>query len=134
MLQAIPAQCVPNVWATCAPLLQRAIDKTQRDFLIDDILRLLLSEDMQLWIWVEDFKIVACCITTITIYPQRKVCQLPYIAGSGLKRFLTCEAQFITWAKAHGCTQFEGFDRGGWLRILQPRGWFKVWTTIRKDI
>lgn len=134
MLQGIPAQCVPNVWATVAPMLKLAVERGQKDFLLEDVLALIMSREMQLWIWVEELKIVACCVTQLVNYPQRKVCQLPYIAGSGMKRFLQCEEQFITWAKAHGCTQLEGFDRGGWLRVLNSRKWFKVYTTIRKDI
>lgn len=134
MLKAIPAQCVPDVWNTCAPLLQKAVEKTQKDFLLDDILNALLLRDMQLWVWIEDFKIVACCVTQIVVYPQRKICQLPFIGGSGMKQFLKCEDEFILWARAHGCSQLEGFDRGGWLRILSVKNWFKAWVTIRKDI
>jgi hypothetical protein len=115
-------------------MLQKAVDKTQKDFLLEDILGFLIAQDMQLWVWVEDNDIVACCITQIINYPRRSVCTLPYIAGSGMRRFLQCEDQIIAWAKERGCTQLEGFDRGGWLRVLKLKNWFRAWTVIRKDI
>ena len=132
MLLSIPQYCVPTVWESVAPLLQKAVDKGQHDYSLEDIKSCLLNRDMQLWVWVEENKIIACCITSVVIYPQRKICQLPYIAGAGLKQWLQHEDTIITWAKAQGCTKLEGFDRGGWLRVLKT--WYKVWVTIRKDI
>lgn len=113
-------------------MLKRAVDRGQHDYNLEDILNLLLNRDMQLWVWVKEQKIIACCVTMVVVYPQRKVCQLPYIAGAGLRQWLECEETIIKWAKANGCTKLEGFDRGGWLRVLT--GWYKVWVTIRKDI
>jgi len=115
-------------------MLQKAIDKSQKDWLLEDVLNDLATRDMQLWVWVEELKIVACCITQIIVCPQRKICALPFLAGSGLRRFLQCESQFIEFARANGCDKLEGFDRGGWLRVLSKRQWFSVWTTIRRDI
>lgn len=132
MLVTIPSFCVPNVWASVAPILQKAVDKSQEDYTLEDIQNCLLNRSMQLWVWVVEEKIIACCVTMVVCYPQRKVCQLPYIAGVGLKQWLACEDAVIKWAKDNGCTKLEGFDRGGWLRVL--KGWYKVWITIRKDI
>jgi hypothetical protein len=134
VLEPIPSHCVSKVWGSVAPILQRAIDKSQKDFLAEDILQRLLDQHMQLWVWIENGEIVACCITQIANYPQRKVCQLPFIAGKAMRHWLSCEPIFIQWAKANGCNQLEGFCRDGWLRVLNPMSWFKVWTTMRKDI
>lgn len=134
MLQGVTSKEILGIWDKIAPMLQKAIDKTQHDFDIEDILKFLLSSDMQLWIWVENAQIIACCVSQIINYPRRKVCQLPYIAGSGLKRFIESENIIMQWARKQGCSQLEGFDRGGWVRVLKVKDWFRVWTTIRKDI
>ena len=134
MFTGISKHHIPQIWDVVAPMLQKAINKSQKDYSVDDIFNFLMSDDMQLWAWLEDKKIIACCISQIVNYPQRKVCQLPYIAGSGLRRFLEAEEIIIKWAKMNDCTQLEGCARDGWLRIMQPRNWFKVWVTIRKDI
>jgi hypothetical protein len=132
MLLGIPAQCVPNVWATVAPMLKKAVDRSHNDYLLDDVLKCILEREMQLWVYEKDGIITGCCVTMIVTYPQRKICQLPYLAGKGLKEFLTQENIITEWARANGCTRLEGFDRGGWARVLT--GWYKVWATIRKDI
>jgi hypothetical protein len=134
MLLAIPGHCAATVWKDVAPLLQKAIDKSQKDWSIDNILYHLQERNMQLWVWTEDYKIVAACVSQVIIYPNKKVCQLPFIAGKMMRNWLDCEQEVTKWAKEQGCTQLEGFCRDGWLRVLMPRNWFKCWITMRKDI
>lgn len=134
MLQAISWQAVPNVWSVVSPMLQRAINKSQKDYSLEDILYHLGQRNMQLWVWLEKDQIEACCISQIIEYPQRKVCQLPFVAGRMMRRWIACEDEISKWAKSQGCTQLEGFCRDGWLRVLSPRNWFKVWITMRKEI
>lgn len=132
MLQGIVTDEIDTVWAICSGLLQKVIDRDQKDFLVDDIHELLKSRDMQLWVWRARNKITACLVTKIVNYPRRRVCQMPYIAGADMKDWLACEPIITAWAKENGCSQLEGFARKGWLRVLPH--WRVVWTTIRKDI
>lgn len=132
MLHGIPHDQIDNVWGKVAPILQRAVDKSQHDYAIQDIYAALKQRDMQLWVWVENDAIEACCITQIISYPRRRICQMPFIAGNKMKNWLSTEETIVAWAKERGCSQFEGFARDGWLRVL--KNWSKVWNTIRRDI
>jgi hypothetical protein len=134
VFEGILSKDVPTVWGRVAPILQRAIDLSQGDYLAKDVYHALKAKDMQLWVWREGQEISTVWITQILNYPQRKVCQLLFVAGSGLRQKLATEETFVQWAKAQGCTQCELGGRDGWLRVLAPRNWFKVWTTMRKDI
>lgn len=133
MLTGIPAGRVASVWPAVAPMLARALDHGQGDYGLDDIRALLLDRSCQLWAWIEDGAIAACCVTTIIVYPRRKVCGLMLVGGKGLARWLDAAQPVIAaWARAQGCTQLEGYARKGWLRVLKD--WRTAWTQIRRDI
>jgi len=123
---------VEAVWGRVEPLLKNAVGKSQGDYSVADIKDCLLSRGMQLWIWVVDDKIEACCITQIMDYPRRRVLQLPFIAGAGMKDWLKAEKLFEAYAISQGCTQFEGFCRKGWTRVLKD--WKIAWITMRKEL
>lgn len=132
MLTGVLANDIGLYWPEVAPLLQKAIDKSQNDYSIHDIRSLLEARDMQLWIWLVDSKVAACLVTVIANYPHRRVCQMPFIAGRFMKDWLKMETVIAQWAKERGCSQLEGFCRPGWTRVL--KNWSIVWTTMRRDI
>ena len=133
MLQPIPAACVHIVWDKVKPLIQRAIDKGNGDcFCVEDILSFLENRDMQLWIHPSEN--LSCCVTQIVTYPQKKVCQIIFVAGSKMGQWLSCDEQIAAWAKTNGCTRLEAACRDGWLRVLSKKNWRKSSVIIRKDL
>ena len=134
MLQRIPSATVPLVWPTVAPMIQKAIKQSQEDFWINDILHEVLADRMQLWVWNEGGTVKACCVTRLATFPRKKICQVPYLAGIGFRNWIQSEATIGEWAKTQGCVQLEGYCRDGWLKVLNPLNWFKVWTTMRKEL
>lgn len=134
MFSAIPSQCLPIVWESVAPLLQKVVDRSTKDCTLEDLYRFISTRDMQLWVWTEDTKITACCVTQIVDYPRRKICRVPYVAGKMYKKWIHCEDKICEWARQNDCSQLEGFCRRGWLDILNLLGWKEIWVTMRKDI
>ena len=132
MLVGVKNTDIDLVWSIVAPMIQRAIDKSEHDYSIDDVYHHLCQRNMQLWYWVGDCGIIACMVSVIASYPNRKVCQLPFIGGKGLRIWIHAEPIIAAWAKEQGCTQLEGFCRQGWVRVL--KNWRVVWQTMRKDI
>lgn len=132
MLYGIQPHEVDIVWPIVAPLIQQAIDKGPKDFSVQDILERVLDTEMQLWVWDTGSGIEACCITTIVNYPQKIVCEMPYIAGGKMRDWLSMEAVIVEWARSKDCTQLGGCGRIGWLRVL--KNWRDVGTKLRRDI
>jgi len=132
MLTGIQAAHVEELWPQVAGLLQKALAKGQGDYILDDVKKELLERDAQLWAWIEDGIVLGCCTTRIVNYSQSRVCQIPLIAGTKMRKWLQCEDVIATWAREKGCTQLEGFSRDGWIRVL--RHWRKAWTTMRRDL
>ena len=132
MLYGIPRAEVEPIWEVVGPLLQRAIEKSTGDFSLEDVRKALDERDMQLWIWAVDRVIYSAAVTQILTFPQRKVCAVPFVGGTRLADWLDCNELIGDWARDQGCAQMEGYVRDGWLRKL--KNWFKVWTTVRRDL
>jgi hypothetical protein len=132
MLAGVTFENIMAVWPRVAPMLQRALDKSQHDMDIEDVFSSLRLRDMQLWVWVVDKEIKAAAVTQIINHPQRTICTIPLIGGSCMRDWLKVEDTIAAWAKEKGCTQLEGYARPGWLRVL--KNWKAVWTTMRRDL
>lgn len=132
MLFGVQPNEINILWPVVAPMLQRAIDCSPRDYKIEDLHAELQKTSMQLWVWDTGNGVEACCITTITNYPQRSVCDLPFIAGGKMRDWLSMESTISAWAKTKGCSQLGGCGRTGWLKVL--RHWKNIGVKIRRDI
>lgn len=133
MLVGIPSERLPGLWILCAPLIDKAIQRTDCDFDIDDIYQKALTKDCQVWAWIDGGKITACFVTTLLIHPKRKICSVPLIGGAGLSVWRNGVDEVLgKWAKEQGCEYLEGYARKGWLRVLKD--WSTISTTIRRKL
>lgn len=135
MLAGIQHYDIERYWPHVAPLLQKALDKGQGDYSLEDIKDRLTARKYQLWVWHVDNKIITAAVTCIAELPQTNICCLLLIGGKGLKLWKDDGAKIIeAWARDKGCSALEGYDTRSWLRILMQHGWKKVWVTIRKEL
>ena len=113
------------------PALQRNLLKselwTQGRATIDDIVKFIYLQQMQLWVVheTEQQKIVGYVITEIKQYPRAKYLVMQYSAGdvgvlesAGDRVFEVLE----NFAKAEGCAGIEFFGRPGWRRHARKHG------------
>ena len=117
---------VPEAWAKHRDALLKALARTD-NFNEADVLQMLLAGHMQLW-----HCDTAACVGQVITYPKLKVYSFPLVAGVGRDEWLHFQDDIAKWAKQHGCSQFEGYARRGWLRVLTD--WTEKHTVIRKDI
>lgn len=125
---------VPTLWPNVAPVLQRACDRSDGRYAVDDVRAALLRRDMQLWIAVGGGTdtIEAICITEIVAYPQEKRCGVVFCAGRDVPRWLHHLDAIEAWAQMQGCAALELQGRPGWERLLD--GWDKTHVLLRKRI
>lgn len=118
-LQAYQTWQIPTIWQTVAPIIQKAIDSyTGNDgYKAEDIYRALLTEEMQLWVSVND-RIEAALITSIRV--ENEVQYLLFVALGGhnmgdWKGFLPV---IENWAREKGCTELRAKGRIGLARVF----------------
>lgn len=88
---------------------------------------------MQLWTVWREKELAAIAVTQIKIYPRMKVCAVNFVAGEGRDDWLHFNEVIAEWAKARGCSHFEGYMRKGWERVLGD-DWERCWLTMRKEL
>lgn len=121
-----------KLWEVVEPMIGSALEYSDGKYDTDDIHELLEEKQMQLWVVVENKIIIACGVTQIVIYPQKKVCLLVVVAGKDFSRWSDKLNYIEEWACDIGCTSFEAYCRPGWEKILKD--WEKIHTVMRKSI
>jgi hypothetical protein len=112
---APPLDVLARVWPVVEPILQRATDRVTGYEPID-LLRQTLLGRMSMWLVLDPAgNIVAAAVSELREYPRSRVLEVPFIAGSGLKRWhKRLLATLDDHARALGCIDIMGFDRKGW--------------------
>tara|TARA_B100000767_G_scaffold259083_1_gene268475 strand:- start:366 stop:791 length:426 start_codon:yes stop_codon:yes gene_type:complete len=101
----VPPQFVHKYWSLAGPLLQKAIDKGNGEFELNDLRYVCSRGEQQLLLIMVDDQCV-CAFTTIQYnFPRYRSMYISYIGGSQ-----TTEgwADFLTWTKNQGCDRVNG--------------------------
>ena len=132
MITPIPANFIGQVWPKVSHHVRSAIEYVESGFNEADILRLLDSRDMQLFV-IGQYE--GACVTQIVVYPQHKTCLIVALGGSGLNEWFDELMDTIEpWAKDQGCKFVEEFGRKGWARVGKARGYEQIYSVMRKSV
>ena len=104
-LYVVPTNQVQRFWYLAEPLLQKALDKGNGEF-VSGQLKLLLTQGQQqlLLLMKEDKCYVALTVQWIN-YPNDRVAYITYIGGKNTKAGFE---QFKTWVRQNGGTAIQG--------------------------
>ena len=120
----VPPDRISECWEEVAPLLKPAVDRSGGRFLIEDVYHLLRNGKCQLWVIFEEGVIVACCTTSFTEYPQKRMLTGQFLGGKHLSYWATkLDHVLESWGRDNGCAGIELTGRRGWVRVLKKLGW-----------
>jgi hypothetical protein len=128
---AIPM--VEFIYPKCIPHLQRVCDKAPNEITVDTIKRNLLSGKQMLIAILDGEEVVACnVVEKVTFDTGWNVLYIPITGGDRMDEW---EDRFLQLAHAIardlGCDELRGLAcRKGWLRNLEPRGWYRLHDVI----
>ena len=114
-LLVIPAQFVHKHWHLAAPLLQKAIDKGDGEFLLHDLQSACSRGDQQLLLIMVSGKCV-CAFTVIQYnFPRHRQMYMSYIGG---KQTSEGWEQFKEWTLNQGCDRISGSETSEFIARL----------------
>jgi hypothetical protein len=93
---------------------------------VDDLLRLLFSGQMQLWVFFEDGQILGQLMTEVKQYPQCRMLAVQYCATEPHLSDVVEDSTFEVlekYAKELGCAGVEMTGRSGWSKHVAKRGY-----------
>lgn len=119
-IQAIRSAIIPDVWPSIEPLVRAAVDEGPGDETLADIVRDLAATQKQLWLVLVDNVVTAAVITTIAVFPQRKICRILYLGGKAPDTWYPeLHDALVEWAKQLGCSAIESWGRRGWAKLAR---------------
>jgi hypothetical protein len=101
----VPTNQVQRFWYLAEPLLQKALDKGNGEFVSGQLKLLLTQGQQQLLLLMKEDK----CYVAVTVqwinYPNDRVAYITYIGGKNTKAGFE---QFKTWVRQNGGTAIQG--------------------------
>lgn len=120
-----------EIFVKARPRLEAALEYSGGEFDIDDIWRLVASEEGQLW-HSDDFS----GITEVIHYPQKTVV-LVHLAGGNLEALQNMTrpgGDLERFAKLVGADAIEIQGRRGWVRALADHGYREKAVRVFKEL
>jgi hypothetical protein len=112
-----PIDEIARCWPIIEPILKRATDRAKAYEPID-ILHLVMMGRMALILVREGGRIIAVAVTEVRQLPRCRVLEVPFVAGTGLKRWHEQLLEVIdAQAETAGCSDIMGFLRKGWVKF-----------------
>lgn len=135
-IRGIPQPLVANVWRFAEPFIKRALDHTFGEISHDDLYRMVMNRDAQLWMIArEDKRIVGAGTTQIIHYPQTTACRIITLAGTEFDEWREGSHAIIKlWAQEQGCKCIENYVRKGFTKKMQEMGYRHRYSVMHMDI
>lgn len=109
-----PPDELARCWPILEPMLKRATDRV-RGYEPIDLLHATMSGRMSMFVVREGGGIAAAAVTEVRQFPRSRTLEVPFIAGTGLKRWWRPLLEALdAQAEALGCVDLAGWDRKGW--------------------
>lgn len=125
-MSLVPVGRVAGVLPALLPHLHTSAQWTRGRATIDDILQLVLSGQMQLWVAHDEHDVFGHVITEIKSYPRCKMLTIQYCAmepGTLEKVEDTMQDIAARFAKDAGCAGVEFVGRPGWRDTAKKYGY-----------
>lgn len=120
----VPSEEIEMYWDEVAPMLQKALDKTDSAYCYDvsHLKKWIEDKEYQLWVAHEDGDIKAAFMSCINIYPKCKILHIPFVGGEDIDKWLLQAWEtFKEFGKANKCLCIRGYGRDGWTRVIKDK-------------
>jgi hypothetical protein len=123
------------VWATAAPLLQKAIDLEPELITIEQVEYAIRTGTTHLLVWVEDEEkgITGAATVEFIDYPRERVAHVNLMGGSGIVRKHVF-ADAMNWMRLFGATKAQCWARGSLVQMYEKMGMTNTHQVMRIEL
>lgn len=126
---------VEILWAKVKGHLQKAVERNQGEFNLDDIYTGLIINDMRLWIvYNEEGELLGSAVCEIQNYPQKKVCLIRLLGGDEFVAWIHTIKAIEEWAVENGADSIVAYSRKGFVKLMKPYGYKEAYTVISRNL
>lgn len=132
-IRGIPSEMVEGMWRYAEPYIKRALDHTSGELFPEDLKSACQNRTVQLWLIVQENRVVAAITTEIVQYPRRKHCRIITLSGSDAAAWTKpLDEVLMKWAKEQGCHALEAYVRKGYVPKLALLGFKHRYSAVHK--
>jgi hypothetical protein len=134
-IRGIPSQLIERMWEFALPYIKRALDHAAGEIAPDDLKRMCLERDGQLWLVSKGSAVVGAATTEIIVYPHKKHCRVITVAGSGFDGWIDqLDTLLCDWAASIGCDAMEAHVRKGFVPTLAKINYKHLHSVVIKKL
>jgi hypothetical protein len=121
-IHCIDSRTLPAVWATVAPMLQKAIDLDPNEITIEQVEYFVRVGRTHLLVWEEPNEGITGAVTVDFIdYPRERVAHVNLMGGKSIVRdHVFKEAQ--DWMRSLGATKAQCWAKGTLVQMYEKMG------------
>lgn len=125
---------LPRVWATVAPLLQKAIDLDPSAITIEQTEYAVRTGRTSLLVWDEPEEgITGAATVDLVDYPRERVAHVNLMGGKGIVRNHVF-AEAMNWMRLNGATKAQCWARGTLVQMYEKMGMENTHQVMRIDL
>ncbi len=124
MIRRVPSQLLPDLWPVIRPYAER-FSRYHHFLETDDVLEVLLAGRGQLFVQIENGKVMGFAALEVVQYPRRRVAQVfAYGGAPGFVRSSVAEGleELKRWAVEQAADTLAVEGRPGWKKVLRAAG------------
>jgi hypothetical protein len=130
-VSAVPTEYINTCWSQVEEFLEGAADYTHGRFTLGNIYDRIVEDGYQLWVAIDEEKIIGAVVTNVTTDPQKKVLAMPYCGGVELHKWKDPMLALLRrFAADVGCEAIEATARKGWAKVFKDDGYQERWVTF----
>lgn len=129
----VAAPNLPLVLPALADDLKRVVEEHVHDELTaETVQQSLMEERSQLWLCLEDEKVLAWAVTIVVSYPSTRRLRFALLSGEDMDAWLDRLDYLEEWSKQYGCEGIEAWVRPGLRKKLEKQGFRKTYEVVTK--
>lgn len=122
-------------WEHICELLGPAVERTNGEYSMAVLGQSLMEQRMQLWIAVSEGHIMAALVTEVVDYNGIFVCELRFLGGEDMSKWMELLTQIEDWALTMGCSRTRAYARAGLAKTLvKQEGYEETHRVVTKDL
>jgi len=131
-LWQIPHDKLSRFWPVVAPMLHRAYQRGVLGSTFAELVQDFGNHLAQLWVIVDDVKIVASLATSLEATRDAKFCVVRAIGGTRMREWIHLIEDLESYARTEDCTAMRITGRKGWERVL--KNYFQPFVVLEKRL
>ena len=121
-------------WGLLSDMLKPAVEYTEGEYALDDILRAVLQGRYQLWGAIAGVELRGVMVTQLSVANGVTWCEALFLGGRDFVELKSLLPQIEDWALLNGCSKIKAFVRPGLEVKLRTLGFKEKHRVVVKDL